>query len=217
MNKKILILVLVSNLFVVFGEKWTPKKMTVYDEFDNVIRQYIYQYDKDGNKIRTAGIKDKNITYFNSKFDKYGNEIEKRTNNMLDYTVKIEYGKNKKKIKETFYSDVNEPYEINVYEYDSKGNEVKITTYNAVDNSITGERTFEYDSKGKVKKELHKYFYSDETSLFETIYEENKKSTYKDGVLYWEDLQEHDEKGNIVKAIFKDIIKGPIEIFIYEY
>ena len=173
-------------------------KEIVYQNSDDLIGYYTYEYDEKGNLLKkTHYDSDDNPTLTEAfEYDSYGNRI----------SPGYEIDKNGNVIKRPSYDPLTESYgdTIMTYTYDEAGNLIRYATISSNDGSSLGYTDYEYDSNGNLIKESR---YDADGSLKSTKdYEYDsagrliKDIEYKtDGSLIEKNTKDYDKAGNIIK------------------
>lgn len=158
----------------------------------NQLVKVSYEYDKDGNRIKTIRhYADDSKTEWLTKYDSIGNETEwtvyDRKGNLqrIDSTNYIYYDNGKIK-EEKMFSSVDIPGVYGISKYNGNGDEIEYIEY--LDDSITSKEIYIYDNNGS---QITKYYDSNGelestiklTSEFDNNGNLIKESEYENGKL----------------------------------
>ena len=128
---------IMSYIIYEYDSKGNKIKETLYDKDGNVEEMYRNEYDSSGNKIKETGYEDGNISYEN-EYDSNGIESKTTIYNKdgsikatYTYTNEVTYTTiNSKKLIATQISERQDGAKTkDEYQYDTKGNQTKITAY----------------------------------------------------------------------------------------
>lgn len=158
-----------------------------------------YEYDKNGNNVKTTSYK---------------------SDNSISGCQEYEYDENGNTIKLMWYDDLLNGA-INEYEYDASGNKVKQVAYN-LDGVIVQWYEWEYDENGYIIKANR---YDIDGNIEWWIEYENddsgnilKSYNYDSaGVIEWDDEYSYDSYGNLVKSTHTTYGDGLTLVQVHEY
>lgn len=177
------------------------RKVSGYDETGNLLYYYVYSYNETGQINRKIAY-DKNDVQtgdVNVLYDENGNCIQ-------DWIEMFGTG---------------EITGRNIYEYDLKGNVIKVTYYDLYEDTIMGYQTYEYDDAGNLMqcneydKRGSMYLYS----ISETDSDGNEIDYVytPEGILEWYSIDEYDENKNLIKSSTYNSEGILLDYSIYEY
>ena len=201
------------------------REKTKYDSDNKIIKQC--EYDSNGYLIVERGDYPDDIfariKYRTYEYDENGYIMKiSRINNSddtLDWVAEFDTDRNMRR-----YSSYTSGVLSMVHEYDANGNELKWEVYYS--GVLDNYNTYEYDENNRLIKEC-RYNKSKKGFLIERFYEIDyypdgtikwKKEIYNYDLLNWDNIQEYNTDGKIIKQSYYNHKTGALTRYItYEY
>lgn len=191
------------------------RRLNGYNDAGELVWYHIYDYNELGQQsaVTAYNAEGNQISYMELEYDEEGRILKQNdylieTGEISGYT-KYEYDSDGNRMKETFCSLDGTPEVYDVFEYDSNGRCTSYKRYDARDDRLQGEYSFEYDDQGREIRENWTDYLSSETVSGYDIYEYNsdggriKSSRYReDGTLIHYIITRYDSDGNYLGEEF---------------